>query len=99
MMPEQIVADEDMVPDRRQVAADRIDGPFPYGARVQLPDRAERAAEGTAAGRLDEPRGPVRQARVLTAPARRRRLSRARASPRCLPDRGAPCAPGRRAIG
>ena len=53
VMPEQIVGDEDVVADRREVAADRVDRSLAHRARVQLPDRAERAAERAAARRLD----------------------------------------------
>jgi hypothetical protein len=34
MMPEQIVGDEDMVPDRREVLADRVDRSLAHGAGV-----------------------------------------------------------------
>ena len=72
VVPEQIVGHEDVIADRREVAADRVDRSLAHGARVQLPDRAERAAERTAARGLDQPRRAMRQARVLPAPRRRR---------------------------
>ena len=72
MVPEQIVGDEDVVADRREVLADRRRSTARGRRGVQLPDRAERTAERTAARRLDQPRRPVREARVLPAPARRR---------------------------
>ena len=70
MVPEQIVGDEHMVADRREVAADRVDRPLAHRPGVQLPDRAERAAERAAARGLDEPRGTMRQAGVLPPPRR-----------------------------
>ena len=68
VVPEQVVGDEDVVPDGREIVADRIDRPFAHRAIVQLPDRAERAAEGTAARGLHEPHRPVRETRVLPSP-------------------------------
>ena len=68
MVPEQIVGDEHVIADRREVAADGVDRPLADGARVQLPDRAERAAERAAARRLDQLGRPMRQARVLRPP-------------------------------
>src|SRR5207253_4246366 len=65
MVPEQIVGDEDVIAHRREVAADRVDRSLAHGALMQLPDRAERAAEGTAARRLDEPRRTMGETRVL----------------------------------
>ena len=72
MVPEQIVGDEDVIADRREVPADRVDRPLADGARVELPDRAERAAERTAARGLDEPRRTMRQAGVLSRATIRR---------------------------
>ena len=68
VMPEQIVGDEDVIADRREVAADAVDRSLAHRARVQLPDRAERAAERTASRRLHEIRGTMGEARVLLAP-------------------------------
>jgi hypothetical protein len=68
MMPEQIVGHEDVVSDRRQIPADRIDRALPHGARVQLPDRTERTAERTSARGFDQPHRTMGQARILTAP-------------------------------
>ena len=68
MMPEEIVGDEDVIADRREVAADRVDRPLAHRAGVQLPDRAERAAERAASRRFDQPDRTMREARVLPAP-------------------------------
>ena len=70
MMPEQIVGDEYVVADRREVAAHGIDRPLAHGPRVELPDRAEGTSERAAAGGLDEPGGTMRQAGVLPPPRR-----------------------------
>ena len=70
VVPEQIVGDEDVVPGRGEVPAHRFDRTLPHRARVQLPDRTERAAERTSARGLDQPRGPMGETRVLTPPRR-----------------------------
>ena len=69
MVPEEIVGDEDAVADRREVVDDGADRPLAEGAPVELPDRAEAAAEGAAARRLDEPDGLEEQAVVAVAVA------------------------------
>ena len=72
VMPEQIVGDEDVVADRREVAADRVDRSLADRARVQLPDRAERAAERAASRGLDQTRPDgARDRRTDAATARR----------------------------
>ena len=70
VVPEQIVGDEDVVPRRGEVLAHRFDRTLSNRTRVQLPDRTERAAERTSARGLDQPRGPMGEARVLTPPRR-----------------------------
>ena len=56
------------IADGGEVAADRVDRPLAHRAGVQLPDRAERAAERAAPRRLDQPDRTMREARVLPAP-------------------------------
>ena len=68
VVPEQIVGDEHVIADRREVAAHGVDRPLADGARVDLPDRAEGAAERAAARRLDELGRAVREARILAPP-------------------------------
>src|SRR4051812_15714597 len=67
-MPEEIVGDEDVIADRREVPADAVDRSLAHRARVKLPDRTERAAERAAPRRLHEIRGTMGEARVLLAP-------------------------------
>ena len=69
VMPEQIVGDEDVVPDGREVIGDRGDRALAYRAGMELPDGTERAAERTAARGFDQPDGAVRETRILPAPA------------------------------
>ena len=81
MVPEEVVGDEDGVADRREVVHDGADRALAERAAVELPHRAEAAAERAAARRLDEPDGleeqavvPVRgRARRDRAPAAARR--------------------------
>ena len=56
-------------PDRREVVHDGADRALAEGAPVELPHRAEVAAEGAAARRLDEPDGLEEQAVVPLAVA------------------------------
>ena len=69
VMPEQIVGDEDVVADGREVIRDRGDRALAYGAGMQLPDGTERTAERTAARGFDQPDRAVRETRILPAPA------------------------------
>ena len=64
-VPEQVVHDEDVRTDRREIAADRIDVPEPEGTLVERPDRAERAAVRTAPRGLHDPDGFELQAGVV----------------------------------
>ena len=92
MVPEQIVGDEDVIADRREVAADRVDRSLAHRAGVQLPDRAERAAERTALARSRSATpadAPDRRTGGATAPrdaapaAARRRARASRSRRRC----------------
>src|SRR4030095_8789302 len=53
VVPEKIVGDEHVFPDRREILDDGADRPLPEGATVELPHGAEVAAVGTSARRLD----------------------------------------------
>ena len=95
MMPEQIVGDEDVVADRAKSLADGVDRSLAHRSRVQLPDRAERAAERTAARRFDQPGRTMRETGVLPAPAidvvsGRQRHVVERERRRCRPACGSP---------
>ncbi len=68
VVPEEIVGHEHVAANGGQVIADRTDRPLADGPRVKLPDRAERATERTAARGFDQPRRPMREARVLATP-------------------------------
>ena len=69
VVPEEVVRDEDVSPDRREVVDDGADRALAEGAAVELPDRAEVAAEGAAARRLDEPNRLEEEAVVAVAVA------------------------------
>src|SRR6185295_10299194 len=55
VVPEEVVRDEHVLPDRGEIVHDRADRPLAEGSAVELPDRAEAAAVRTPAGRLDQP--------------------------------------------
>ena len=69
MVPEEVVGDEDGVADRREVVHHGADRALAEGAVVELPHRAEVAAEGAAARGLDEPHGLEEEAVVAVAVA------------------------------
>ena len=68
VVPEQIVSDEHVGSHGCEVAAHRVNRTFAHAARVQLPDRTERATERTPARGLDEPRRAMCETGVMLAP-------------------------------
>src|SRR5688572_30819678 len=69
MMPEQIVGDEDLIANAREITAHHIDGALAHRARVQLPDRTERTSKRTSTSRLEQPNGPMCKAGILFPPS------------------------------
>ena len=65
VIPEEIVGDKDVVAHAGEVVGDRTDRSLANRAVMQLPNRAEGAAERTAASRFDQPDRPMREAGVF----------------------------------